>query len=67
MIYNGKIASVERDFEAMSVPSDLCSLLDRQTSLLWLMRDVDRESETVSADLFVQSLFKNSGSQPAAM
>ena len=57
VIYNGKLTQLERDLEAMSVPEDLCSLSDRQMSLLWLMRDVDREAETTPADSFVQSLF----------
>lgn len=53
MIYNGKLGRVEKDLEAMAVPSELCSLADKETSLLWLMRDVDRESESTPADTYV--------------
>ena len=53
VIFNGKLVDIERDLEALSVPEDLCALADRQTSLLWLMRDVDRASESVAADQLI--------------
>ena len=53
VIYNGKLGRIDKDLEAMAVPSELCSLADKQTSLLWLMRDVDRESESTPADTYV--------------
>ena len=53
VIYNGRAGQVERDLEAMNLPSDLCSLSDRQPSILWLTRDVNRELETTSAEDFV--------------
>ena len=53
VIYNGKTGQVERDLEAMNLPSDLCSLTDRKPSILWLTRDVNRELEATPADTFV--------------
>ena len=55
VIYNGKLVEggrgrrdvlVAKDLENMTLPSDLCGLTDRTSSLLWLMREVDREAET---------------------
>ena len=57
VIYNGKPNQVERDLEVMTVPKDLCAPLDRQLSLLWLTRDADKESETISPNTFVTNLF----------
>ena len=43
VIYNGKGSQLDRDLGYLGLPDDLCTLSDRETSLLWLQRDIDME------------------------
>ena len=57
VIYNSKSMDLEKELETMTLPEDLCSLEDRSLKLLWLMRDVNKETEPIPPDNFLQTLF----------
>ena len=57
VIYNGKGLQLDRDLGYLGLPDDLCTLSDRETSLLWLQRDIDMEQSQESVADFVYNLF----------
>ena len=59
VLYNGKGIELERDLEIMNFPVNLWSKHERSSSLMWLMRDVDKEAENLPSDTLIKNLFSD--------